>query len=152
MAMRCSSQFTVKRISWHEAGGVLRAIRTAVFVREQGVPDELEWDGVDEQCVHALAQTAAGEAIGTGRLLPDGHIGRMAVVKHWRRKGVGGSILKELIAAAVDAGHANVALNAQTHALEFYARFGFEVDGDVFMEAGIPHCSMRLALIMPKRE
>ncbi len=152
MAMNCSSQFTVKRVSWLEAGDVLRAIRTTVFVDEQRVPEDLEWDGLDEQCTHALAQTAAGEVIGTGRLLPDGHIGRMAVVKHWRRKGVGGAILKELIAAAVDAGHASVVLNAQTRALEFYARFGFEVKSDVFMEAGIPHRSMRLVMIRPKRE
>lgn len=149
--MSGSSQFTVKRISWHEAGDALRAIRTTVFVDEQRVPEELEWDGLDEQCTHALAQTAAGEAIGTGRLLPDGHIGRMAVVKLWRRKGVGSAILKELIAAAVDAGHDSVVLNAQTRALGFYARFGFEVESDVFMEAGISHRSMRLALLRPKR-
>ena len=149
--MSSSPQFTVKRIRWHEAGDALRAIRTTVFVDEQKVSQELEWDGLDEQCTHALAQTAAGEAIGTGRLLPDGHIGRMAVVKLWRRKGVGSAILKELIAAAVDAGHVGVVLNAQTRALGFYARFGFEVESDVFMEAGIPHRSMRLALLRPKR-
>ena len=131
---------------------MLRAIRTSVFVDEQGVPEELEWDGLDGQCTHALAQSAAGEAIGTGRLLPDGHIGRMAVVRHWRHKGVGSAILKVLIAAAADAGYASVALNAQTHALEFYRRFGFESEGGEFMEAGIPHRSMRLALIRPKQE
>ena len=129
----------------------MREIRTTVFVDEQGVPAELEWDEWDEKCTHALARATTGEAIGTGRLLPDGHIGRMAVVMHWRRKGVGSAILDTLIAAAIDAGHACVALHAQTHALAFYARFGFEVESDVFMEAGIPHRSMRLTLIKPKR-
>ena len=150
--MTCPSQFTVECVCWHGAGEVLRAIRTAVFVDEQEVPEELEWDGLDEQCTHALARTPTGVAIGTGRLLPDGHIGRMAVVKHWRRKGVGSAILNTLIAAAIDAGHASVALHAQTHALAFYARFGFEVESGVFMEAGIPHRSMRLAPIKPKLE
>ena len=141
--MKCSFQFTVRRVSWYEAGDVLGAIRTTVFVDEQRIPEELEWDDVDERCTHALAQTAAGEAIGTGRLLPDGHIGRMAVVK----PGAAGDAILKCQAM----GHASVALNAQTRALEFYARFGFEVESDVFMEAGIPHRSMRLALIKPKR-
>ena len=149
--MSRSPQFTVRRLSWNEAGDVLRSIRKSVFVEEQSVPENLEWDGLDAQCLHVLAQTAAGEAIGTGRLLPDGHIGRMAVLRQWRGRGVGGGILKELIAAAAEAGHANAALNAQTHALEFYARFGFEVISDEFMEAGIPHRAMRLELIKPKR-
>ena len=75
----------------------------------------------------------------------------MAVLRHWRGRGVGGAILEELIAAAAAAGHANAVLNAQTHALKFYARFGFEIVSDEFMEAGIPHRTLRLALIKPKR-
>ena len=143
-------QFTVRRVSWNEAGDVLRAIRKTVFVEEQSVPAELEWDGLDAHCMHVLAATATGEAIGTGRLLPDGHIGRMAVVKRWRGRGVGGALLAELIAVAIEAGHASAVLNAQTHALKFYARYGFEVIGDEFMDAGIPHRTMRLKLFKPK--
>lgn len=141
----------LRRVGWHAAGDLLRAVRKTVFVVEQSVPEQLEWDGLDEQCIHVLAETAAGEAIGTGRLLPDGHIGRMAVLKHWRGKGVGSAILEELIAAARERGFESAALNAQTHALGFYARLGFEVVGDEFMEAGIPHRTMRLVLIKPKR-
>lgn len=144
------AEFTLKRVKWEIAGDVLRAIRRAVFVDEQGVPEELEWDGLDGRCIHVMAADANGAAIGTGRLLPDGHIGRMAVVRHWRSRGVGGGILKELIAAAADAGHASAMLNAQTHAVGFYTRFGFEVVGDEFMEAGIPHRAMRLELVTLK--
>ena len=150
--MSRTAEFTVKRVSWSAAGGGLRAIRKTVFVDEQRVPEELEWDGLDAQCIHVLAETAVGEAIGTGRLLPDGHIGRMAVLQRWRGQGVGSAILKELIAAAIEAGHPSAVLNAQTRALEFYARFGFEVISDEFMEAGIPHRTMRLSLIKPKQK
>ena len=87
----------VRRVNWHDACDRLRAIRTSVFVQEQHVPEELEWDGLDEHCLHVLAEAAAGDAIGTGRLLPDGHIGRMAVVAAWRGRGVGGMLLAELI-------------------------------------------------------
>jgi predicted GNAT family N-acyltransferase len=149
--MNRSSQFKINRVGWNEAGDLLRAVRKTVFVDEQNVPAELEWDGLDGQCIHVLAQTAAGEAIGTGRLLPDGHIGRMAVLGHWRGKGVGSAILTELIAAAREKGFESAVLNAQTRALQFYARFGFAVISDEFMDAGIPHRTMRLELIKPKR-
>lgn len=150
--MHSSAQVTVRRVSWNEACARLRAIRKAVFVEEQNVPEELEWDGIDELCLHALAATAAGEAVGTGRLLPDGHIGRMAVLAHWRNQGVGGLILAELIAAARELQHATVELSAQTHAIGFYRRFGFEVVSGEFFDAGIPHRAMRLALLKPPAE
>lgn len=148
--MNKPSEFILKRVNWEDAGDVLRAIRRTVFVDEQGVPEALEWDGLDGRCIHVMATDADGAVIGTGRLLPDGHIGRMAVVRHWRNRGVGGGILKELIAAAADAGHASAVLNAQTHAVGFYTRFGFEVVGDEFIEAGIPHRAMRLELVTLK--
>ena len=146
-----SPQFTVRRVDWSGAGDALRRVRTSVFVDEQNVPVELEWDGIDAQCTHVIAESATGDAVGTGRLLPDGHIGRMAVLKPWRRRGVGSAILKELLAAAADAGHASAVLNAQTQAARFYARFGFEAISGEFMEAGIPHRTMRLALVKPTR-
>jgi predicted GNAT family N-acyltransferase len=132
------------------AGAALRAIRTAVFVAEQNVPVELEWDGVDDQCLHVLAESAGGEAIGTGRLLPDGHIGRMAVLKSWRGNGVGSAILTELIAAARERRHSAVELSAQTHAIEFYRRHGFEVVSGEYLDAGIPHRKMRMSLATPQ--
>ena len=152
MPMNDLPQVTVGRVEWSEARDELRAIRINVFVREQHVPEELEWDSIDEKCLHVLAKTASGEAVGTGRLLPDGHIGRMAVLAHWRGRGVGGMVLAELIAAAVERGHAAVELNAQTHAIGFYRRFGFEVVSGEYLDAGIPHRNMRCSLLKPPRD
>jgi predicted GNAT family N-acyltransferase len=94
-------------------------------------------------CRHAIARDAGGRVVATGRLLPDGHIGRMAVRRAARGAGVGGAVLQALIAEAARRGLREVALAAQTHALDFYLRHGFEAVGEVFMEAGIPHRAMR---------
>ena len=142
--------FGVSRVRWEEAGEQLRTIRTTVFVGEQNVPVELELDGLDWQCLHVVAVSATGEVVGTGRLLPDGHIGRMAVLQPWRGRGVGRALLLELLAAAGDGGIERVELNAQTHAVGFYARFGFKVVSGEFMDAGIPHCTMRMDQIKRK--
>ena len=141
-----TSEFSVRRVDWNSTGNTLRVIRKHVFVDEQRVPEDLEWDGLDGGCVHVLAIAGSGAAIGCGRLLPDGHIGRMAVLKPWRGKGVGAALLAELIIIARERGHVSVELSAQTHALGFYRRFGFRVTGAEYPEAGIPHCAMRLAL------
>lgn len=117
-------------------------VRDAVFVVEQGVPREIERDAWDAQCDHALAFAAGGRAVGTGRLLPDGHIGRMAVLAEWRGRGIGSRILAALVARARERGMPRVVLNAQTHAAPFYARHGFAASGPEFMEAGIPHLAM----------
>jgi predicted GNAT family N-acyltransferase len=149
MIMGRSVEVTVRRVSWNTAFAELRAIRKTVFVDEQNVPEELEWDGIDEQCVHVLAATATNEKVGTGRLLPDGHIGRMAVLAHWRGQGIGGLLLAELIAAARERRHQFIELSAQTHAIGFYRRFGFEVVSGEYLDAGIPHRSMRMSLVKP---
>lgn len=133
--------FAVRRADWNADRERLRQVREAVFVREQQVPLELEWDEMDEVCLHVLAE-AEGRPIGTGRLLPDGHIGRMAVLAPWRGRGVGMALLQELLAEALERGMPGVALNAQVHARAFYERQGFRAQGDEFMEAGIPHVRM----------
>jgi predicted GNAT family N-acyltransferase len=137
------SSFLVKPADWVMDGPVLRAIRTEVFVDEQQVPADLEWDAEDEQAWHVLAITPDGAIVGTGRLLRDGRIGRMAVLKPWRGKGVGAALLAELLRLARAAGMHDLVLHAQTHAIGFYARFGFAAEGETFMEAGIPHRTMR---------
>jgi len=141
--------FLVDEVSWAEAGPVLRAIRFEVFVNEQAVPEALEWDGLDPQCRHVLARDASGVPIGTGRLLPDGHIGRMAVLESWRRTGVGNAILAKLIGLAQARGDRVLILNAQSYVTAFYRRAGFEVTSAEFMEAGIPHVEMRRVLHTP---
>lgn len=122
------------------------AIRFTVFVDEQGIPASLENDEWDAVGVHALATDEEGRPCGTGRLLPDGHIGRMAVLPAWRGHGIGGALLQALVGAARARGDASVVLNAQAQAIPFYERHGFAVEGDPFEEAGIPHRTMRLQL------
>jgi predicted GNAT family N-acyltransferase len=144
--MSNSPAFGVRRVEWAAASQQLREVRTSVFVVEQRIPENLEWDDMDAHCIHVLAIAADGSAIGTGRLLPDGHIGRMAVLRPWRGKGVGAALLRELLAAASEQGHAGVELSAQTHAIGFYQRFGFEVSSEEYPEVDIPHRAMRLML------
>ena len=119
-----------------------QAVRHEVFVLEQKIPIEMEWDAMDAVCVHAVAYDEKGQAIGTGRLLPDGHIGRMAVRKAARSGGVGAAILKALMQAAKTRGDRIVRLNAQCSAEPFYLRHGFVRHGEPFSEAGIPHIHM----------
>jgi predicted GNAT family N-acyltransferase len=118
-------------------------VRRAVFVEEQSVPAEIELDAFDPVSLHALAFDRAGSVVGTGRLLPDGHIGRMAVLRPARGTGVGSAVLAALMQAARARGDREVLLSAQTHAIAFYARFGFVAEGEVYDDAGIPHRRMR---------
>ena len=132
--------------SWDELGVEARRIRFEVFVDEQQVPREMELDAADPDCVHALAFAPDGSVVGTGRLLPDGHIGRMAVTSKARGQGVGKALLLALMEAARKHGHKEVELFSQTHAQRFYERFGFEVVGPPFDDAGIAHVTMRARL------
>lgn len=129
---------------WTAMRAQAEPVRRAVFVEEQKVPAEIELDEADPLSLHALAFDRQGRVLGTGRLLPDGHIGRMAVLPPARGKGVGSALLRALMQAARQRGHREVALSAQTHAMPFYQRFGFVAEGDVYDDAGIPHRSMRL--------
>jgi predicted GNAT family N-acyltransferase len=130
---------------WEDAREDASRIRFEVFVQEQGVPLEIEMDARDVDCLHALAYLD-GAAVGTGRLLPDGHIGRMAVLKSSRGHGVGGAMLERLVDEARRRGMRSVALAAQTHAIGFYRKHGFAALGEEFVEAGIPHQEMRRML------
>ncbi|ODS62403.1 MAG: GNAT family N-acetyltransferase [Arenimonas sp. SCN 70-307] len=124
----------------------LRAVRETVFILEQKVPEEEEWDDLDPRCHHVLARDEAGRPVGTGRLTPEHKIGRMAVLREWRDKGVGSALLVALVDKARSLGWTEVKLNAQVSALDFYARHGFEPYGPRFMEAGIEHQAMRRAI------
>jgi predicted GNAT family N-acyltransferase len=124
----------------------LRSVREPVFVVEQNVPLELEWDELDPKCRHVIARDAQHRPIGTGRLTPEHKIGRMAVLPEWRGKGVGESLLRALIDQARSLGLREVSLNSQASAIGFYDRFGFVPYGDRFEEAGIQHQAMRLEL------
>ncbi|MES2561231.1 MAG: GNAT family N-acetyltransferase [Pseudomonadota bacterium] len=110
------------------------------------MPSELEWDDADEHASHVLALAGDGEPVGTARLISNCRIGRMAVLKQWRRSGVGGSMLAALLDIAIKHGCSRVRLHAQTHAVAFYARYGFIAVGDEFEEAGIAHRAMERTL------
>jgi predicted GNAT family N-acyltransferase len=124
----------------------LRAVREPVFVIEQGVPEEIELDELDPQCHHVLARDETGRPIGTGRLSPQGKIGRLGVLAEWRGRGVGDALLQALVDLARSRGHALVELHAQIDAVGFYERFAFEPVGKEFVEAGIVHRTMRRTL------
>jgi predicted GNAT family N-acyltransferase len=140
--------YTVTLADWRDAAARERLVRvrTEVFVREQAVPPELELDGRDDVCAHVLARDAAGAPIGSGRLLPDGQVGRMAVLRAWRGTGVGAALLAALLDEARRRGLREVHLHAQSHARGFYERHGFRVEGEEYLEAGIPHVGMRAVL------
>jgi len=117
------------------------AIRYEVFVDEQNVPEELEIDGFDGEAKHVLT-FVDGLPIGTGRILSDGHIGRVAVLKNYRGLGIGKSIMKELVKCAQDLSLKKVWLSSQWHAHSFYLDLGFVCVGEVYKEAGIEHIKM----------
>ncbi len=133
----------IREVSWSCCEATLIAIRTEVFVKEQGVPRHLEIDGLDQTSYHFLATTSLGADVGAARLLETGQIGRMAVLEPHRRAGIGRQLLECAVAKASELDFAEIFLHAQTHAVDFYARNGFEVYGEEFDDAGIPHLAMR---------
>ena len=141
-----SQLFTVHLVSWHNGEPLLREIREAVFIQEQGVPVQLEWDGLDEASQHVLALSANGDAIGCGRITPDGKIGRIAVLPAWRGKRVGSTILEAVLNYAHSHDYQVLELNAQIQAVKLYQRFNFTEVGEEFMDADIPHIKMQLRL------
>jgi predicted GNAT family N-acyltransferase len=136
----------VELMPWEKAQPHAAPLRFAIFVGEQNVPPGIELDDLDEKSLHAVAYDAEDKPIGTGRLLPEGKIGRMAVVKEWRRRGVGADLLEALIGEARRRGFAEVTLSAQLQAAEFYRAHGFVAEGKVYEEAGILHQAMRRSL------
>lgn len=131
----------INQVPW-EGTEALQSIRHQVFVDEQQVPAELEWDADDATATHFLLY-ADGEPVGTARLLPDGHIGRVAILPQWRKHGLGERLMLHVMAHAETLGLSPLILSAQLQALPFYQRLGFVVSSDEYMEAGIPHREMR---------
>ncbi|POR03069.1 hypothetical protein AU468_05805 [Alkalispirochaeta sphaeroplastigenens] len=132
----------IRIVSFAEAEREIRAIRDEVFGSEQGVPREIDWDGEDSSCTHALALEKDGTPLGTGRLQKTGKIGRMAVLPTWRGQGAGGHILTALLESARRQGLDKVYLHAQIQAIPFYRSYGFEPEGPEFTEADLRHIRM----------
>jgi predicted GNAT family N-acyltransferase len=129
-------------LDWSAARPLALPLRLTVFVAEQGVPLEMEEDEADPVAHHAVLRNSAGEVVATGRLLPDGHIGRLAVGRDRRGQGLGSRVLTALLAEAARLGMHRLELHAQTQAEGFYRRHGFVPAGEVFLEAGLPHVAM----------
>ena len=136
-------------VDWSSHQQQLQTVRAKVFVEEQGVPQDLEWDGQDEEASHFLAVNEAGQAIGCARLLPSGQIGRMAVMAEQRGRGIGNRLLDAAVEQAKQLQMTRVFLHAQRDAIDFYRKAGFLPSGGEFMEAGIPHLAMDMALPIP---
>jgi predicted GNAT family N-acyltransferase len=140
--MDSSDRLQIRLAGWKQDSAVIRGIRNAVFSIEQGIAETLDFDGRDHECVHVLASIGDGEGIGTARMLPDGHVGRIAVHKAWRGQGVGTRLTEYLAEVARDRGFEAIHLHSQAQAAGFYSRLGFEARGETFMEAGIEHVLM----------
>ena len=136
------NKIEIKVVDFKEHFSEIKNIRLTVFIKEQHVPEELEWDEFDDISTHILAYYD-NKAVGTARLLEDGHIGRMAVLKAYRNRNIGKNMLKYLISLAQEKSIKNIELSAQEHAVEFYKKYGFSIYGDVYMDAGIPHFDMK---------
>ena len=127
---------------WSTSDQALMYVRRIVFIDEQCVPEELEWDEFDAISWHLLVADTGGNPIATGRLQPDGKITRIAVVPEWRRRGVADAMLTHLKQLATENGISRLFMHAQTSAIELYLRHGFSTAGSEFDEAGIPHIEM----------
>lgn len=144
MSSSASPQFTARLASFSDpddAAAVLE-VRRIVFINEQNVPETLEIDGRDSECLHALAIDQGGKPIGTARLMPHGRIGRVAVLAAWRKRGVGAAVMRALLEEADRRGFDEIELHAQTWTIGFYESLGFIAEGGEFLEAEIPHRRM----------
>lgn len=131
----------IKTTDFNDSFADIKKIRTEVFIKEQHVPEELEWDEFDDKATHFLAYYD-NEPVATARLLNNGYIGRMAVLKAYRNRNIGGNMLKYTLEFAAKKSIINIKLSAQKHAVNFYEKHGFIVASDVYMDAGIPHYTM----------
>jgi len=137
-----SDECEIHIVDWHDEQDALQAIRRSVFIDEQHVPKELEWDGRDNECSQFLARVNS-IPVATARLTADGQIGRMAVLKRYRGKGVGSRLLSAVIEQARHQGFKQVFLHAQVNVIPFYEQYGFTAEGELFMDAGIEHRTMK---------
>ena len=138
--------FLIRSASWQADRARLEFVRRRVFIVEQKIPESEEWDDADENSSHVLAFFEKRDAVGTGRLEPTGKIARLAVLGEYRGQGVGSAMLIRLVEEARQRDFDQVYLHAQTHALNFYKKFGFVSDEEIFSEGGIPHVLARLDL------
>ncbi len=138
--------FVIRTANWQEDRHEISFVRRQVFIVEQKIPESEEWDDADENSSHVLAFSEKRDVVGTGRIEPTGKIARLAVLAEYRGQGVGSAMLIRLVEKARQRGFSQTYLHAQTHALNFYKKFGFVSDDEIFSESGIPHVLARLDL------
>lgn len=131
-------------MSWASHESALRQIREQVFIKEQKVPPEIEWDNEDAGAIHLLAYNRMGEVVACARLLDIGKVGRMGVLHAWRGLGIGQALLNEAINLFREKNHRKINLSAQTHAIKFYEKAGFKVVSDAYIDVNIWHVDMQL--------
>jgi predicted GNAT family N-acyltransferase len=138
------NDITIAIVNWLEKQTEITSIRRAVFVEEQNVPESIDFDGSDTDYIHVLATNKNGLPVGTARINRKGRIGRMAVLKDYRRQGIG----RKMIQMLIDYGRKNSIkdfhVSSQVTAVGFYEKMGFEPFGEEFLEAGIKHINMKL--------
>ena len=136
----------IVQVTWRQAKNQLSEIRAQVFINEQQVPHELEWDALDEAAQHLLVVDDQSNAIACARLLNNGSIGRMAVVKNWRGLGIGSALLNKAIGFYAQQGLQTITLSAQLHAVGFYEKAGFLVMSPPYLDANNLHVYMQLSV------
>ena len=136
------TNYTVEIVNWESAKQQIKPIRETVFIQEQHVPVELEWDEMDSESIHILSRLDDNTPVGTARMLSNGHIGRMSVLSKYRNQGIGSAMLNALLVYAKQHQINDLFLFAQTNAVDFYKQHEFTTVGKVFMDAGIPHLKM----------
>ncbi len=139
------SKVKISQATWRKAENHLREVRTKVFIEEQLVTPDFEWDDIDESAVHLLAMLS-NQPIACLRIIDYQKIGRMAVLKHWRGMGLGTALLHEAIKICKLHGSKNIRLSAQTHAIHFYQQAGFKQTSGEYCDVHIPHVDMQLEL------
>ncbi len=140
-----NEHITIRTANWPQEQELLRQLRNTVFVQEQNVPVDIEWDGYDQEATHFIAFDHNGDAIATARLLPSGKLGRMAVLRNWRDHGIGSQVLRYVLRWS-KSNFEKIHLHAQVQAIPFYQRAGFQPYGERFYEAGIEHQAMDINL------
>ena len=137
--------YTLHHATWAELEADARLVRTAVFIEEQHIAAEDEWDDEDVKSLHFVIYEQ-NQAIATARLMQNHHVGRVAVLQKARGSGVGQWLMREIIARARAEHRPYLKLSAQTHAIGFYENLGFKVEGESYLDCGIPHVDMQLLL------
>lgn len=136
---------TLKIVKFNDEKPQIQSIRNTVFTIEQGVDTRIDFDGQDDDAIHIVVKKN-GQAVGTGRMLADGHIGRVAILKELRGEGIGANVVQSLVDEAVKLNFPKVYLGAQLQAVDFYLKLGFTPYGEEYIEADIKHISMEKVL------